>query len=282
MKINIIFVLLITLSVFQTELLNASCASVPYPHGQSNKPLAMGLLNKMRSTSKRICKFCNKEFNSANSEIKRGGGIFCSKICSAKGMNGENAPHWLGEKVGYMGYHLWVKNTYGKANKCEMCGIKNSKYNWASINHNYTRDINDWKQLCVKCHAKFDGKTREVYQLDDNGIIINKFNSAGDAAKELNIPDRSRISVAATKRMKAVGFYWQMAYNYGKPYKNIVIPNGQKPVFKIENNIIIDEYKSVAEAARQHSTPSSNIFYALRTGNKAKGFHWNYKEQING
>lgn len=35
---------------------------------------------------------------------------------------------------------------------------KKRYFQWANISGEYLRIVSDWKQLCVKCHKKFDKK----------------------------------------------------------------------------------------------------------------------------
>lgn len=68
----------------------------------------------------------------------------------------QNSPFWKGDNAGYWAIHTWVRKTLGRATKCSSCGETNKRIEWANISGKYKRDINDWKQLCCKCHAKFD------------------------------------------------------------------------------------------------------------------------------
>ncbi len=87
------------------------------------------------------------------------------KIRQSKlGKGGPGTGNWKGDDVKYRGLHHWVENILGKANHCEECGLnkipkgKKRYFQWANISHQYRRDIADWKQMCVRCHKKFDKK----------------------------------------------------------------------------------------------------------------------------
>ena len=70
---------------------------------------------------------------------------------------GEKSHKWKGDKVGYDALHDWVKRQKGKAKKCEHCGTKTAKrYEWANIDHEYRRNVDDFIELCPKCHRKHD------------------------------------------------------------------------------------------------------------------------------
>jgi len=70
----------------------------------------------------------------------------------------EKHPGWKDDEVGYSGIHKWIVRNFGKADHCEDCGkIDCNRYEWASIDHSYKRNIKYWTQLCKKCHTKLDG-----------------------------------------------------------------------------------------------------------------------------
>lgn len=64
---------------------------------------------------KRICKQCEKEFETYPSEIKKGNGKFCSRECWETWINGENNPNWKGGGVEFV---------------CENCGKKFKLGKW--------------------------------------------------------------------------------------------------------------------------------------------------------
>lgn len=122
----------------------------------------------------RLCKVCKKEFITYPSRIKIGSGKYCSRKCSDKitlikkgkriGKNTEfkkgqfeNERHrnWKGNKASYSALHYWVKRKLGKPKKCILCNsIK--RVQWANKSHKYKRDLDDWLELCQKCHIKYD------------------------------------------------------------------------------------------------------------------------------
>ena len=67
-----------------------------------------------------------------------------------------------GKNLSYFGIHSWVYRKFGKATKCEDCG---SIFNidWANISGNYLENRIDWKQLCGKCHHKFDRISEKIW-----------------------------------------------------------------------------------------------------------------------
>lgn len=73
-------------------------------------------------------------------------------------MTGEQHPLWKGEGVGYGALHRWVTLHKGAPSKCESCGLedKNRVYDWANVDHQYNRDLDDFIRLCRPCHRKHD------------------------------------------------------------------------------------------------------------------------------
>lgn len=82
-------------------------------------------------------------------------------------MRGTKNYGWKGEKVSYRTLHHWIERLRGKAFFCEDCGLdkipkgKKRYFQWANISHQYLRILEDWKQLCYKCHKQFDGAYRK-------------------------------------------------------------------------------------------------------------------------
>jgi len=75
-------------------------------------------------------------------------------------MREDKNPHWKGDRVGYVGLHMWVYKKLGKPDTCEFCektGLSGKQINWANRSGDYKRDLTDWLRLCASCHAKYDG-----------------------------------------------------------------------------------------------------------------------------
>jgi hypothetical protein len=70
-------------------------------------------------------------------------------------------PGWKGEKVSYSGLHAWVATHKTKTGVCEDCGQYVGTNGprgtqWANISGDYRRDLDDFRELCVLCHRRFD------------------------------------------------------------------------------------------------------------------------------
>jgi hypothetical protein len=115
-----------------------------------------------KRTIKKTCFVCKKTFFTWPTEIKRGGGITCSRKCYYERLRviikkGEDSPSWKGNNVGRTALHNLVERELGKPKECEHCKSKEEKiYDWANKSGNYLRDKKDWIRLCRKCHAKYD------------------------------------------------------------------------------------------------------------------------------
>ena len=79
---------------------------------------------------------------------------------------GEESQYWVGERASYSTKHKWIVKMVGNAQNCSECGIsgcinKAGKWSieWANISQKYKRQLGDYKPLCRKCHAVFDGRT---------------------------------------------------------------------------------------------------------------------------
>lgn len=109
------------------------------PHKRkSPKPFTKKHLENMSKASKghKGRKFTEEQLNNARSE---------------KNYN------WGGDNTSYSGIHKWVARHKGQPRLCEKCGNENQKrYEWANIDHQYRRVLDDYMRLCCKCHQAYD------------------------------------------------------------------------------------------------------------------------------
>lgn len=68
---------------------------------------------------------------------------------------GKSHHGYKGDGVGYHALHSWVRRHKGKAATCEDCGSTNY-VQWANKSHEYKRELDDWLELCSKCHGSYD------------------------------------------------------------------------------------------------------------------------------
>ncbi|MFA5990482.1 MAG: hypothetical protein WC803_12875 [Sphingomonas sp.] len=70
---------------------------------------------------------------------------------------GEEHPGWKGDNAGKLAMHHWVINRKGKPSLCEHCKkTDKKKYEWANVDHEYKRNLEDYIRLCTSCHRKYD------------------------------------------------------------------------------------------------------------------------------
>ena len=73
-----------------------------------------------------------------------------------KGMRKERNANWKGDNAKKITIHEWVARYKPKQKKCEYCD-KEKKLCLANMkNHQYTRELNDYKWLCYSCHEIMD------------------------------------------------------------------------------------------------------------------------------
>jgi len=84
-----------------------------------------------------------------------------------KGDTEKKARNWKGDNAGMVAIHIWIRQWYVCANHCELCGKrgngKGHDFEWVNLrNHKYKRDINDFIQLCRKCHKNLDMENIDI------------------------------------------------------------------------------------------------------------------------
>jgi len=68
---------------------------------------------------------------------------------------------WKGDKAKYGSKHMWIYKMKGKPSVCDHCGktgLIRHKRQWANKDHKYSRNLEDWMNLCIPCHVKYDKK----------------------------------------------------------------------------------------------------------------------------
>lgn len=81
---------------------------------------------------------------------------------------------WKGDRAGRSAMHKWVQLIKGKPNKCESCGATETRrYEWANIDHQYRRVLEDYIRMCRSCHRTYDIKNNN-YKIGFLKIYENK------------------------------------------------------------------------------------------------------------
>jgi len=143
-----------------------------YKHSE----MADGHLNKCKECAKRdsannktvprVCVVCSKEFMANPNEVKRrgGGAKTCSRTCYYKRMQAILDVKFA-EKTNYTTLHKWVYKQGGKAARCELCKVEKAPaYHWSNKSGKYIQDMEDWWQLCAKCHNAYDDIGRKAWE----------------------------------------------------------------------------------------------------------------------
>ena len=169
------------------------------------------------------------------------------------------------------------KNTGGISSACKGKRKTAYGYMWKYLsNYKNNLPVISIEKAKVKLHSK------PIAQYDLSGKFIQVFKSASEAARSVNDSQPNISAVARGVR------------NYSNKYQYAYIIDGKIPsktTVKTSNNIskivlkldkiseaIIEEYKSVGEAARAVSGSQSNISACINGRKKtAYGFKWKFK-----
>lgn len=123
------------------------------------------------------CEQCGVKFKKPKCHIKRNKHHFCNRLCRnewQKGfMSGEKNPRWLGDSVGYVSLHYYIKARLEKPLVCSVCGLR-KELDLANKSGKYVRDVSDWLWLCRGCHNIYDkrkGKPKWIFKREGTNII---------------------------------------------------------------------------------------------------------------
>jgi hypothetical protein len=64
-------------------------------------------------------------------------------------------PAWLGDAAGYSAVHNWIRKRKIKTGCCQNCGAERHTQ-WANVSREYRRELEDFVELCVPCHKRYD------------------------------------------------------------------------------------------------------------------------------
>lgn len=77
-------------------------------------------------------------------------------------MRSERHPQWTGDEVSYSGLHKWVGRNKERTGACTFCNFR-GRTDFANISGLYLRDLDDYIELCRRCHIMFDGEDESLY-----------------------------------------------------------------------------------------------------------------------
>lgn len=100
-----------------------------------------------------------------------------SRLKMSISKSGDKCYKWRGDKVKQRACHTWVAKIKPKVECCEYCHQKR-KLGLANIrNHQYKRNIEDYRWLCFSCHGKMD-KNKSIcnhgHKMEGDNVIITK------------------------------------------------------------------------------------------------------------
>ncbi|SRR6266851_2158425 len=153
------------------------------PRGIAKSGTNRGWKKRIYKLVLKIC-CCGKQFETSENLVAIGKGKFCSKSCMYanrsrrfgykrvdKGINpswfkpghvsvatfpeGYRPANFKVEDFGYDTLHDWVRRHRGKPIKCEHCD-STANLQWANKSWEYKRELDDWLELCSRCHSKYD------------------------------------------------------------------------------------------------------------------------------
>lgn len=78
-------------------------------------------------------------------------------------LKGKDAPNWK-DNPNYRTLHRWVNHNKPRVDHCEECGATDVVLECSCNNHNYTRNFDDYRWLCRKCHMRVDDRIRLLKQ----------------------------------------------------------------------------------------------------------------------
>ncbi len=84
-------------------------------------------------------------------------------------LTGRKNGAWKGDKVGYKALHRWLKDNFGKANKCENpeCEGKSKLFEWAKLKgKKYSHNRKNFQMLCRSCHRKYDNLILNIKKMN--------------------------------------------------------------------------------------------------------------------
>lgn len=121
---------------------------------------------------------------------------------------------------------------------------------------------------------------RKVIQYNEEGNIVNIYNSVLEAARSVNGLSSS-IWSSLTSGGSRYGYFWGREGDKKPNFHKIIRPQNKKIYQYDKDNNFIQEFTSAAEAARSlNSTDSSGILKACKGQRKtALGFIWSYERR---
>lgn len=87
------------------------------------------------------------------------------KISAA--ISGEKGGHWRGANAGYRALHSRLSQLNPKTGRCEQCGHEGETQYALIHGHTYSAARDDYRELCVRCHVRYDVRVYRRFSDDD-------------------------------------------------------------------------------------------------------------------
>ena len=85
-----------------------------------------------------------------------------ARVAAKRNQIGSRNNSWKGDAAGKYALHRRLYALNGKPSVCTVCNAKGAKaYDYANLSGQY-ENINDYAAMCRSCHAKYDGKIRNI------------------------------------------------------------------------------------------------------------------------
>lgn len=161
------------------------------------------------------CLICDKPFKPA-----RATNVYCSNTCSGTARRKPDA------ESSYSAIHMHIRYHNKKSGICVLCG-KTAKTEWAKKTESeYTRNIDDYLELCIPCHKRYDftEQTRENMRKGHTGIkhpsknqpvratkdgVSTDYPSVKEAGAALGITPQTISDVLSKHRNSAHGYKFE-------------------------------------------------------------------------
>ena len=155
---------------------------------------------------------------------------------------------------------------------------------WSSSVSDILKELGLYNEEEIKYRKMLDvantQSERKVIQYDEEGNIVNTYNSVLEAARCVNGLSSS-IWSGLTSGGSRYGYFWGREGGKKPNFHKIIRPQNKKIYQYDKDNNFIQEFTSAAEAARSlNSTNSSGILKACKGQRKtALGFIWSYERR---
>jgi hypothetical protein len=80
---------------------------------------------------------------------------------SERAKKGADHPGWKGDDIAYSTIHRWISRVATKTGVCSVCGDRRITQ-WANVSGRYRRAVEDFAEMCVPCHYRYDRARRET------------------------------------------------------------------------------------------------------------------------